>query len=89
METLSQLLAKMSVFSMAHNLTNGHPTEKDYIQPFTVMAEEHPPSPSRGGDTRAFRRLRVKPAMTVSRGDCSHKVLVLKSLKTNRYATNR
>ena len=57
----------MSVFAMAHNLTNGHPTLKDYIQPFTVMAEAHPPSPSRGGDTRAFRRLRVKPAMTVSR----------------------
>jgi hypothetical protein len=37
--------AKMSVFPMAHNLTNGHPTNKDYIQPFTVMAEEHPPSP--------------------------------------------
>ena len=25
---------------MARILTNGHPTEKDYIQPFTVMAEE-------------------------------------------------
>ena len=81
----------MSVFAMAHNLTNGHPTEKDYIQPFTVMAEEPSfresgtPSPSRGGDTRAFRRLRVKPAMTVSKGDCSHKVLVLESLKTTKY----
>ncbi len=52
----------MSVFQMAHNLTIEHPTEKDYIQPFTVMADKDPPSPSRGGDTRAFRRLWVKPA---------------------------
>ena len=57
---------------MAHNLTNGHPTEKDHIQPFTVMVEEPSfresgtPSPSRGGDTQAFRRLRIKSAMTVS-----------------------
>jgi hypothetical protein len=35
-----QFLAKMSVFPLAHNLTNGFSTEKDYIQPFTVMAEE-------------------------------------------------
>ena len=55
----------MSVFAMAHNLTNRHPIEKDYIQPFTVMADKDPPSPSRGGNTRAFRRSQVKPAMTV------------------------
>ena len=80
---------------MAHYLTNRHPTEKDYTQPFTVMAEEPSfresgtPSPSRGGDTRAFRRSRVKPAMTVGEENCSHKVLVLESLKINKYATNR
>ena len=56
----------MSVFAMAHNLTNRPSTEKDYIQPFTVMADKDPPSPSRGGDTQAFRRLRIKSAMTVS-----------------------
>ena len=39
----------MSVFPMARILTNRHPTEKDYIQPFTVMAEEHPPSPVQKG----------------------------------------
>ena len=39
----------MSVFRMARNLTNGHPTEKDYIPPFTVMADMDPPSPSREG----------------------------------------
>ena len=39
----------MSVFLMAHNLTNRPSTEKDYIQPFTVMAEEHPPSPEQKG----------------------------------------
>ena len=32
--------------------------------PLTVMAEEHPPSPKRGGNTVPFGRLRVKPAMT-------------------------
>ena len=37
----------MSVFAMAHNLTNGHQIEKDYIQPFAVMADKDPPSPSR------------------------------------------
>ena len=57
----------MAVFPMAHNLTIGHPTEKDYIQPFTVMAEEHPPSPMREDESLALGRLRVKPAMTVSR----------------------
>ena len=72
----------MSVFAMAHNLTNGHPTEKDYIQPFTVMAEEHPPSPMRKDESLALGRLRVKPAMTVSR--CS--LIVLKTLKTREYA---
>ena len=61
----------MSVFAMAHNLTNGNPTEKDYIQPFTVMAEEPSfresgtPSPERGDNTLTLWRLRVKPAMTV------------------------
>ena len=43
------ILAKMSVFLMARNLTIGHATEKDYLQPFTVMAEEHPPSPEQKG----------------------------------------
>ena len=33
--------------------------------PFTVMAEEHPPSPEREDNNLSFRRLRVKPAMTV------------------------
>ena len=37
----------MSVFAMAHNLTNRPSTEKDYIQPFAVMADKDPPSPSR------------------------------------------
>ncbi len=32
--------------------------------PFTVMAEEHPPSPEREDDILSFRRLRFKPAMT-------------------------
>ena len=50
---------------MARNLTIGHPTEKDYIQPFTVMAEEHPPSPKHGDESLTLGRLRVKPAMTV------------------------
>lgn len=67
METLSQLLAKMSVFSMAQNLTKGHPTEKDYIEPYTVMAEEHPPSPMREDESFSLGRLRGKPAMTISR----------------------
>jgi hypothetical protein len=35
------------------------------LTPFTVMAEEHPPSPEREDDTLSLRRLRVKPAMTV------------------------
>ena len=39
----------MSVFLMAHNLTKRPSTEKDYIQPYTVMAEEHPPSPEQKG----------------------------------------
>ena len=55
----------MSVFQVAHNLTIGHLTKKDYIQPFTVMAEEHPPSPKRGDEPLTHGRLRVKPAMTV------------------------
>ena len=57
---------------MAHYLTMGHPTEKDYIQPFTVMAEEHPPSPEQGGPLLRSgdcgsgpQWQRVKPAMTV------------------------
>ena len=47
----------MSVFPMAHNLTIGHPTKKDYIQPFTVMAEEHPPSPIREDGTPGVREI--------------------------------
>ena len=31
---------------------------------FTVMAEEHPPSPVREDNTLLLGRLRVKPAMT-------------------------
>ena len=34
------------------------------LKPYTVMAEEHPPSPEREDETLLFRRLRVKPAMT-------------------------
>ena len=36
---------------------------------FTLMAEEHPPSPDRVNDTLPFGRLRVKPAMRV-KGSC-------------------
>ena len=71
----------MSVFCMAHNLTIGRETKKDCIQPFTVMAEEHPPSPEHGDESLTFGRLRVKPAMTVSRGS----LIVLKTLKTTEY----
>jgi hypothetical protein len=64
-ESPFHFLAKMSVFAMAHNLTNRPSTEKDYIQPFTIMAEEHPPSPICEDEPLARGRLRVKPAMTV------------------------
>ena len=77
----------MSVFPMAHYLTMGHPTKKDYIQPFTVMAASfresgNPPSPMRVVEPLSYGRLRVKPEMTVSR--CS--LVVLKTLKTTEYA---
>ena len=41
-----------------------HGTTRHNIQPFTVMAEEHPPSPKREDESLSFGRLRVKPAMT-------------------------
>ena len=77
----ANIFAKMSVFPMAHNLTNRHSTEKDYIQPFTVMAEEHPPSPWRGGDTQTFRRSRIKSAMTVQ-GAAFCRLYVILNLKS-------
>ena len=33
--------------------------------PFTLMAEEHPPSPNHEDESFLLGRLRVKPAMTV------------------------
>ncbi len=35
------------------------------LTPYTVMAEEHPPSPEREDVFLSLGRLRVKPAMTV------------------------
>ena len=60
----------MSVFPMAHYLTIGHPTEKDYIQPFTVMAEEHPPSPMHGDEAPCVWEIAGQARNDGVRRDC-------------------
>jgi hypothetical protein len=75
------LASFFSVWQLDSNKTNNKPTKDKKLgltnmDFFTVMAEEHPPSPKREDDTLLSRRLtrfassnredlRVKPAMRV------------------------
>ena len=52
--------------------------------PLTVMAEKHPPSPKREDGSSSFRRLRVKPAMTVQ----SKGLVLVEREEKNAYERN-